>query len=156
MLIGLISDTHDNLPQLAKAVEVFKREETELVLHAGDYVAPFTLKIMSQLSCDWRGVFGNNDGEKQGLKQTSGERIVSAQLELELEGRKIAVVHDAAAAKPEGEWDVLLYGHTHRAVVEKSGDRLRINPGECCGWLTGKGTVGLLDLAAMEARIIEL
>ena len=42
MIIGLISDTHDNLPYIIKAITRLKEEHAKLVLHAGDYIAPFT------------------------------------------------------------------------------------------------------------------
>ncbi len=156
MLIGLISDSHDNLTQLAKAVELLERQQVEMVLHAGDYVAPFTVKILAGLSCDWQGVFGNNDGEKPGLMEVSAGRIKSEQLELELAGRKIVVVHDLTQLDSGGKWDLIVHGHTHRTEVKEEAGRLVVNPGECCGWLTGQGTVGLLDLESMEVKILEL
>jgi len=42
--LGILSDTHDNVPQVRKAVALFNREMVDLVLHAGDYVAPFSVK----------------------------------------------------------------------------------------------------------------
>jgi len=45
MKIGIISDTHDNLPQIKKAVEIFNREKVELVLHAGLHLLFWNLKI---------------------------------------------------------------------------------------------------------------
>ncbi|RLI45996.1 YfcE family phosphodiesterase, partial [Candidatus Bathyarchaeota archaeon] len=41
MLIGIMADTHDRLPLLDKAVKRLNEEKVKLVLHAGDYVAPF-------------------------------------------------------------------------------------------------------------------
>jgi len=43
MRIGLISDTHDNLTLVEKAVKQLNQENVELVLHAGDYTSPFTI-----------------------------------------------------------------------------------------------------------------
>ena len=43
MLIGAISDTHDNLPQIEKAVKYLNEQKVDLVLHAGDYVAGFVI-----------------------------------------------------------------------------------------------------------------
>ncbi len=42
MNIGIISDTHDNLALIKKAVTFFNGEKVDLVLHAGDFVSPFT------------------------------------------------------------------------------------------------------------------
>ncbi len=39
MILGIISDSHDNLPKLKKAVTLFNKKNVSLVLHAGDYIA---------------------------------------------------------------------------------------------------------------------
>ena len=69
MKIGIISDTHDNLSQIKKAVEIFNQEKVELVLHAGDFVSPFTSLEFKNLNCPLKGVFGNNDGDKLFLRE---------------------------------------------------------------------------------------
>ena len=69
MKIGIISDTHDNLPQIRKAVKVFNREKVDLVFHAGDFVSPFTALEFKNLNSPLYGVFGNNDGDKLYLKE---------------------------------------------------------------------------------------
>ena len=75
MRIGLIADTHDNLIQTDKAVDCFNQHRVDYVLHAGDFVAPFTVARFKNLRCEFSGVFGNNDGEKDGLVKVSGSRI---------------------------------------------------------------------------------
>jgi hypothetical protein len=52
-------------------------------------------------------------------------------------------------------FDVVVRGHTHRAEIVKSG-ALIVNPGEVCGYLTGKQTVALLDVPSLRAEIVEL
>lgn len=69
MLIGLISDTHDCFPMLDKVVEKLNKENVGLVLHAGDYVAPFTVIKFRELKAKLIGVFGNNDGDRELLKK---------------------------------------------------------------------------------------
>ena len=66
-MIGIISDTQDNRSSIRKAVEVFNHAGCSLVVHAGDYIAPFTFKEFVSLEGDFLGVFGNNDGERKGL-----------------------------------------------------------------------------------------
>jgi len=39
--------------------------------------------------------------------------------------------------------------------VQKKGKTLVINPGEVCGYLTGKSTIAILDTTKCDARIIE-
>ena len=155
MKVGLISDTHDNLPQIEKAVGFFNDKGVNFVIHAGDFVAPFSVALLSKLNCDWVGVYGNNDGEKEGLLQKSDGRIKGEIAEVELEGKRILVIHDLS--KYDGkEADVVVFGHTHKAEVKREGGRLFVNPGECGGWLYGKSTVAILDLSELKVDFIEL
>lgn len=64
MKIGIISDSYDNLAQIAKAVRFFNKAKVELVLHAGDFIAPFTNRGFKELNSELIGVFGNMDAEK--------------------------------------------------------------------------------------------
>jgi putative phosphoesterase len=74
-------------------------------------------------------------------------------------GLRIVVVHfDASAATQaaSGLFDVVVFGHTHKPLVESRDGVLRVNPGETGGWLSGKSTVALLDPAARTAEIVLL
>ena len=161
MKIGIISDTHDNLPQIKKAVEVFNREKVDLVLHAGDFVSPFTALEFKALNCPFTGIFGNNDGDKLYLQEkfkVIGE-IYPAPYIVKINNKNVIMLHkekliDALAESQK--YDVIIYGHTHRSDLRKIGKTLIINPGECGGWLTGKSTIALLDLKTLEAKIIDL
>jgi len=61
--IGVISDTHDNLPNVQNTPNIFYNNKITLVIHCGDFVAPFTLKAFKNLKCPLIGVIGNCDGE---------------------------------------------------------------------------------------------
>ncbi|MCX7661894.1 MAG: metallophosphoesterase family protein [Candidatus Omnitrophica bacterium] len=67
MRLGIISDTHDNLKKIDKAIKLFNRKKTDYVLHGGDFVAPFSVLRFKNLNCPWEGVFGNNDGEAKNI-----------------------------------------------------------------------------------------
>ncbi|MFP4116061.1 MAG: metallophosphoesterase [Candidatus Aenigmatarchaeota archaeon] len=157
MLVGIVSDTHDNLPAIEKAVEEFNERGADLVLHAGDYVAPFALEKFSKLEGDFHGVFGNNDGEKEGLKEEVSDfgKIEEAPTSLEVKGKRVRLTHKPGE-KVEGDFDLLVNGHTHEPKVEKKDGAVSINPGEASGWLTGEKTVALVNLEKMEAQIISL
>jgi putative phosphoesterase len=73
MIIGLISDTHDNMYAIDKAVKRFNEERVKLVLHAGDYIAQFTAKHFKPLEAQLVGVYGNNCAERDALKRVYGE-----------------------------------------------------------------------------------
>lgn len=154
MKLGILSDTHDNLPRIAGAVEFFNAFRVDFVIHAGDFVAPFTIGILTRLACDWAGVFGNNDGEREGLSRSSGGRIKSPPLRLTLAGTKITVVHDIAVIDPSREDAALIvYGHSHKPGITADNGRMLVNPGECSGWLSGKSTVAVVDLPQLTAAI---
>ncbi len=158
MKVAIISDSHDNMPLIKRAVERFRELGVEFVLHAGDFVAPFSLRPLMDSGIEWKGVFGNNDGEKNGLVKVSSGRISEPPLSLELDGKKIVVVHKPEEVSPEfyASQDVVVYGHTHQKEIRKEGACLVVNPGELCGYLTGNPTFAVLDTEAMEAQILPL
>jgi putative phosphoesterase len=159
MLIGIISDTHDNQDKTRKAIELFNSKGVEYVIHAGDYTSPFTLKLFKELNCKYVGVFGNNDGDKLLLLERSEGNIHYQPYIFTLQNRKIVVLHEHQlidALADSGHFDLIIYGHTHEPVVKKIKNTLVVNPGEAGKWLYGKSTVALADLDKMEAEIIEL
>ena len=165
MLIGIISDTHDNLPMIEKAVKKLNEENVALVLHAGDYISPFVIPKFNSLNAPLIGVFGNNDGDHEFLKKRFSETpnctIRSGFAEVNTEGFKIALLHGDETELLNalincGSFDAIVHGHSHAKVLRKNGKTLIVNPGETCGYLTGKATIALLDTTKREAKIVEL
>jgi putative phosphoesterase len=155
--IGIFSDTHDNLPQTEKAISLFNNKKVKFVLHAGDFVAPFTVARLKALSCDWAGVFGNNDGERKGLWAISEGKIKEDPLRINLDNKKITLVHDINNIDLKTEQSqVVIFGHTHKSEIRIEFDKFLINPGECGGWLTGASTVAILDLDSLSSEIFNL
>ncbi|MGB8087587.1 MAG: YfcE family phosphodiesterase, partial [Nitrososphaeraceae archaeon] len=64
MKIGIISDTHDDIENVRKAIEIFNKKDVQYVIHAGDYVFPGIVLEFKRLNAKLIGVLGNNDGEK--------------------------------------------------------------------------------------------
>ncbi|MCM8824414.1 MAG: metallophosphoesterase [Candidatus Omnitrophica bacterium] len=157
MKIGILSDTHDNITNINRALDWLKNKGINFFIHAGDYIAPFSLRPYFDKGFDFIGVFGNNDGEKEGLGKISKGKIFPPPYLFNLYQRDILVVHDLSQAKPHiFNISVVIFGHTHKPQTFREGKTLFINPGETCGWLTGKATIGILDLEKIEAEIIEL
>ena len=165
MLVGLMADTHDCLPMVEKAIKKFNEEGVELVLHAGDYVAPFVVPKFKELMAKMIGVFGNNDGDRELLKKRFSENarleIRGNFAEIKVGNAKIALLHgseeELLKALIESEtFNIIVHGHTHKAETYKKGKTLVVNPGEVCGYLTGKSTIALLDTNKLEAKIIEI
>jgi uncharacterized protein len=165
MLIGAISDSHDNLPQIEKAVQILNSQNVELVLHAGDYVAGFVIPKLAKLTCPLIGVFGNNDGDHELLKKRFSETANCTMhdrfTQVTVDGYRIALLHGHEtellnAIVDSGYFNAVIHGHSHNHSIERKGKTLSINPGELCGYLTGKPTIAILDTAKNEARIVEL
>ena len=159
MLIGIISDTHDDMPSIRKAVELFGARKVSHVIHAGDLVSPFTFEIFGELSCGFSAVFGNNDGDKILLRQKSVDRIYRQPLVLTLDEKKIVVVHEpdlVDGLSDSGHFQVVVYGHTHTPYVGRKRDALVINPGKAARLHKGDSTFALLDTGTMLAEIINL
>jgi putative phosphoesterase len=160
MLIGIMADSHDNVPMIERACELFNAHGVQEVLHAGDYIAPFSLNPLNEiLQCAYRGVFGNNDGERLGLQRTADGRIHPSPSEFAIGEWKILVAHDLpnpAAVAAGDHYRLVVYGHTHRPEVERVGHTLAVNPGECGGWLSGRSTVAIANLDTLEVEIFDL
>jgi uncharacterized protein len=159
MLIGIISDTHDNLPVIRRAVEIFNERKVGHVIHAGDFTSPFTFRALKHLVCDFTGIYGNNDGERVLLQKLSHARIFTQPYILELADRKIVIMHEhqvVDALADSGHFDLVIYGHTHEPDIRTRGNTLIVNPGELSGWLYGTSTIAVADLATLSAELIEL
>ena len=165
MLIGIMSDTHDNLPMIEKAIARLNEENVDLVLHAGDYVAPFVIPKFKKLKAKLIGVFGNNDGDHELLRKRFSENK-----NLEIHGSfalvtaknlRIALLHGSeeellnALIDCEG-FDVVVHGHKHGPEIHRKGKTLVIGCGEVCGYVTGEPSIVLLDTDKLEAKVLEL
>ena len=160
MKIGVLSDSHDNVPMIDKAVELFNDEGVALVIHAGDFIAPFAVEAMRELKCRVVGVFGNNDGERIAIAkrfEAIGEIYPNLAI-AEIGGRTIAATHYPELAEPIAkscQYDIVIYGHTHLMDIRRE-TSLILNPGETGGWTTGRCTVAIVQLDTLDAEIREL
>ena len=123
MLVGLVSDTHGLLrPEVFSALE-----GVDLILHGGDVGGRSILDELSAIA-PVRAVYGNTDAP--------GEPGLKARQELDIQGLSIHVSHGHEIGSPTAEKllarytaDVIVFGHTHKPLVERSGTRLVVNPG---------------------------
>lgn len=160
-MIGIMADSHDHLEAIRSAVKVFNQEKVELVIHAGDLIAPFTANEFENLKPPLEAIFGNNDGERDILRVKYGEICKLEDFkELKVGGKTIAVIHgtqqplvDALALS--GNYDMVVRGHTHKKEVIE-GKTLVVNPGETCGYISGEKTVMLLDPEDLSWEVIYL
>ena len=163
MKIGVLSDTHDNLTNIRKAVEIFSKNGVEALIHGGDFCSPFTLaefKPLADRGVKMHAVFGNNDGDRVLLVRraadfcsfTDGACIVT------LDGRKIVILHYPDLGEDLfrlGAYDLVIYGHNHKVRVEGEEKKL-LNPGTCSGYLAETATIALVDTRTMGVEIVRL
>ncbi|UCE44483.1 MAG: metallophosphoesterase [Candidatus Bathyarchaeota archaeon] len=164
MIVGIMADTHDRLPMLDKAVKRLNEEKAELVLHAGDYIAPFVVPYFEALEANLIGVYGNNDGDKELLKKRFadiGGDIRGDFAEIKVDGIKVAMLHghdeDLLHSLVDAKcYDVVVHGHTHESGTHRFEETIVINPGEICGYLTKKSSIALLETKTLNVDIITL
>lgn len=122
-VIGLISDTHG----LVRASVFEALAGVELILHAGDVGGDEVLAELATIA-PVLAVFGNTDWMADPSLAPAIERTV--------DGVSIHVSHGHELGRPTPERllaayaaDVVVYGHTHRQLVARVGERLVVNPG---------------------------
>ena len=164
MKIGIVSDTHNNLRNVHRIVELFNESGVDRVIHTGDITQAKTLDIFAHLEMPMYGVYGNNDeGERESLAAAvaaHGFIFQEPPFVLEWHQRSIMVVHDPLEF--EGHLnhthELALHGHTHLYRYEETSVRgsrqVVFNPGECAGHMKGFNAIGVLDLDTLAAELL--
>lgn len=161
MRIGVVGDTHNQLGNVNRIVELFRAASVERVIHTGDITQPKVLECFAGLDIPLVGVFGNNDlPERARLSEEAarlGMDLLDPPRSVEWAGRRILVVHDPDDFRPADHenLDLVLHGHTHRHRHERAGETLIFNPGECAGFLAGRNSVGVVDLLDLKAEVLK-
>ncbi|HEX6053970.1 MAG TPA: metallophosphoesterase [Gemmatimonadaceae bacterium] len=163
MLIGLMADSHDRVPAIRELLERITERGAQMVLHAGDYCSPFSLVPFVDQNIPVAGVFGRNDGDREGLRAIAtkgmGIDLYESPHSIELGGRRILLVHDLGevAERSLESHEIIVHGFTHRQETrETDGGALLVNPGEACGWLHGAPSAAILDLDTKSVELISL
>ncbi len=164
--IGLISDVHSSPVALAEALQIFADEQVDDIICAGDIAGYYdtlipTIALLSRSDC--KTIVGNHDQAwLEKTRRTAKHREIRSYLqqlpqtlELEIEGKRLFVVHANPPSEQHGgiklrdrdgelvaerndeldqaladlEHDVLIVGHTHQVYAEQLGGVLVINPG---------------------------
>lgn len=173
MLVGIISDTHDNLPSLRKAIEIFKEKKVKMLIHCGDWVSPFTFEFFDReikgLNIPVKTVVGNNPGDFKRIMMSNSkmknplEWPDTVTLTLDIDGKKAIVYHgdDFAILKElidSQKYDIVFTGHTHAPRNEIIGKTLVLNPGATCyvceAKIIKKASVAIYDSQSNKAQII--
>jgi putative phosphoesterase len=162
MKIGILSDTHNNIENMRRALAIFREAQPEHIIHCGDFTTSKVMEYLVGWSVSF--VFGNVDYDRADLKAaahyyfctTIGERLT-----LDLNGKRIGVCHGDDPKQlneliRSGIYHYVLHGHTHRRRDEMIGSTRVINPGALGGRRPESRSVCLLDLSTGDARFEEI
>ncbi len=176
MLLGVISDSHDHLTNIDRAIDLLKELGVQGLVHAGDFVAPFAVKRLIHLGLPIWAVRGNNDGEVAGLRNSFNflrSNYSEVDHDLRLGDRRLVIQHIPHSwndlLNAESPPDVLIFGHTHQPYLRRQGEEVHspnsmkinvpascptliLNPGELCGWMTGTARLATLDLDTLRVE----
>jgi hypothetical protein len=161
MKIVVISDTHQeglaNLPdQLIKAIK-----ESDMVIHAGDFVDSKVLDTLKSISKEVKAVCGNMDGEEL-------RKLLPVKEIFKVGKYKIGIMHGSGApsnlvevltqAFKNDHPDLIIFGHSHQAFNEKIGNTIYFNPGSPVDKIFAKyNSYGAIEIdGKIETKIIRL
>jgi putative phosphoesterase len=165
--IGLVSDTH--FPRFGRALpraleDGLRAARVSRILHMGDLTDVLAIPLFEAIA-PFDAVAGNNDPEEVWARY--GRRKI-----VTIDGVRIGLVHgdagrgnaheNAIAAFAGEPADVILYGHSHRPLVERRGTQLVANPGSptdkrfmptfSFGILTISGGIATIALSTYSGR----
>ncbi|MFA6533906.1 MAG: YfcE family phosphodiesterase [Patescibacteria group bacterium] len=161
MLFAIISDSHDNVPNIDEMLTLVKAAGIENILHCGDVCASSVLKYLAEnFDGQIHLVFGNVDGDHGHLQDKEADfpkkiKIYGETGELTLDKLKIAFTHHPEPAKllaETGKYDLVFYGHTHKPWEEMVGKTKLLNPGTLAG-LFARPTFAIYDTATNKAEL---
>ena len=166
--LGVVSDTHGNVANTHKAVRLFRQHAVQLIIHCGDIGSP----EIPPLFVPWptHYVFGNVDaiadshveGNRSLLRvaiEAAGQTLHGRFGTLVVGKRRIALIHSDDSVRfhdaiNSHQWDLICYGHTHRAECHNDAGTIVLNPGAVhCG---SPPSVALVDLQTLDVTSIPL
>ena len=163
MLVGVLSDVHDNLDRLDAALSLFRERRIDTLLFLGDFCSPIPSRVLGTYPGIVHCVFGNGDGDRFAIRGaaepgSSALRLHGEWAELDIGGRRVALTHYplyGRALARTGDYDAVFSGHTHERHLERFGSTLWVNPGEVLGW-KGAPSVAVWDTDAHRVEFLEL
>lgn len=163
MKISIVSDSHDNWVKMKETITQANNRSCEVLLHAGDLIAPSGIPLLAEFKGKVKFVFGNNEAEKLGLVNKAAHyqniEVCGDIFEGEVGGIKIFMNHYpkiAELAAKTGDYDLCVFGHTHEILQQRMNNTLLVNPGEVQGYLTGKATFMIFDTDSREIELVQI
>ena len=161
--IGVLADTH--IPTAARSIpkQVLRGlEGVDMILHAGDIARMSVIESLGRIA-EVCAVCGNMDPAEV-------RAALPATRVLQIAGRRIGLIHGSGApggladrvqrtlARAEGgNFDIIVFGHSHQAAEDRHGNVLRFNSGSPTCRFTSPPSYGILKLGeTVESIVIRL
>jgi len=163
MIVAVMGDSHDNIWNLKKALKIIKNEGAGMIIHCGDFVAPFMAKELHEAGIPVHGVFGNNDGDQYLLTKLSLTTLTNITFhglvgQVDIDDFNIAFTHERIVGEglaSGGNFKMACFGHSHEYFLKEIGSTILLNPGEIMG-KDGRPGFCLLDTDTAEIKRVEL
>ena len=160
MKIGIISDTHNDLEGTKYACEVFRSNDVDFIIHAGDLSSPKIIDLFKDFSC--RFVMGNADIDIDILNdecRSLGFDCLEETCDINIAGKRILVMHGNVVtafreAVASGKYDYIIKGHTHHFENYIRNNTRIVNPGSLFG--TNEHSIAILDTEKDEVEKINI
>ncbi len=160
MKIGVVSDTHGHVANTLAAVNMLESLEVERVLHCGDIGTETIPALFKPWPTDF--VFGNCDFARDELAEAikqAGKTCHGVFGDLEIAGNQIALLHSDDHRKfhevcTSGAYDLVCYGHTHLAKLERMDSTLVLNPGAL--YRANPHSLAIVDLETLHVEFVNL
>ena len=157
MKVAIISDIHDNIPNLKKCLAYCAENNIEKIFCCGDVTNSETLKFLADnFQKEIYLVRGNMEIFKEAESEKYKNIIYFGRVaRFELKGKKIGLCHEPFLSDyvlKKGECDMVFYGHTHKPWIEKKNNYLFVNPGTL-GAVFQKATFAVWNLEEDEPEL---
>lgn len=158
MKIGILSDTHNNIENTRRALEVFRKHHVSRLIHCGDITSISVVELMKGFHVTF--VFGNMDQHHADLleaaKKAFGMGSMGYNYTADIDGSRVAVCHGDDQEMlnnfiNSGVNDYVFHGHTHMRRDDRVGNTRIINPGALGGKQKEPRSICILDLKSGRA-----
>lgn len=161
MLIAILSDSHDQILHLQRAVQHANRQGAGILIHCGDLISPFMLPYLAEFNGQVHLIYGNNVGDQHLISSRCETQIDNIRHHgifgaITVNGLQIAFHHYpelACGVAETGKYDIVCCGHNHVCAVQKLNGCLLLNPGDLLGKDNPPGFL-LVDTSTMAVRHI--
>jgi hypothetical protein len=163
MILAILSDTHDDLVNTARALEIARARGASQVLHCGDLATATTLRLFAGLKVNY--IHGNMDRDlatiERVLQMFGTGSSAGPEFHAVLDGVRVAAVHGHQPKPLDelvrfGNYDYVFCGHTHRRRNEMHGATQVVNPGAVGGVRLETASFCLLDTVGRDLEFVEL